>query len=255
MDKKQLLEELEKNIKDFKMLDEKQSMLQIALYQKTIEQIKTSKLEEVKAYFLSQEDYYHQDTNENVEVIDEIMKEYTKQIEDLVAAYDYLYMSAYKNMEKAINSQITTIGDIVEAWDKKEQNPEEDHQKFDRQIIALVQKKVNYSVIVEECKARINWCMQNIEADMNEIFENKFFQLDVYKDGFFERLKRKIMNIISGKKRFDEVICRYKQENLKQIQENNYSKIIIVCATAKAVLQQIQSVENQITVQYEQAVQ
>ena len=42
MDKKQLLEELEKNIKDFKMLDEKQSMLQIALYQKTIEQIKTS---------------------------------------------------------------------------------------------------------------------------------------------------------------------------------------------------------------------
>jgi len=255
MNKKKLLERLEKNIKDFKTLDEKNSMLMLALYQKSVDQLKSSKLQEVKEYLIGQVNYYHQNTPKNEEIINEIIKEYTRQINELTGAYDYLYISAYKQMEKAINNQITAIGDMVEAWDQRDPNSDEDSEKIDNQIRALAQKKINYSAIVDECKARVNWCIQNIEIDMNEIFVNNFFQIAVYKEGFWENLKRKIINRITGKKKFAEVIRRYEKENLTQIQNTNTLKVVTICAMAQGVLQQIQAAEKQIKMQYEAAVQ
>ena len=255
MDKKELLEELEKNMKDLKTVDEKYSMLMLALYQKSIQEVREQKLKEVKEYFSNQIKYFNQEESDYQGPIDYIIKEYTKQIDGLVEAYDYLYMNAFKSMQKAINNQLIAIGNTVTLWDKKDQLNGADTKEIEKRMMAIIQKKVNYSVIVEECKSRLNWCVQNASKDMDEIFENKFYQLEVYQDSFFARLKRKIMNAISGKKKMAEVIDQYNIKDLKQIEYKNRMKIAGIIATATGVLKQIELVEKEIDSQYETAVQ
>lgn len=90
---------------------------------------------------------------------------------------------------------------------------------------------------------------------MNDIFSNNFYQLEIYKDGFFEKLKRKILNIIKGKIRLTEVLNKYENENLKQISDNNNLKVIDIFAICTGVLKQIQSIEKEINNQYEMSIQ
>lgn len=160
MDKNQLLFEIEKNIKEYRLIVEKKSMVMLAIYEKNIEQIKNQKIKEIEEYFNSQIRYYEQDVSEYQEKIDLTIKEYKKQIEQLIEAYNYLYINTFKSMQKAINNQIIAIGNFVTLWNRKEIK-KDDLKKLDSQIIAVLQKKVNYSVIVEECKARLNWCIEN----------------------------------------------------------------------------------------------
>ena len=91
--------------------------------------------------------------------------------------------------------------------------------------------------------------------DINETFENKFYQMELYKNNFFEKIKRKILNIISGKKKMAEVIKRYKEENLKQIIKSNDVKIINTITITNGILKQIKIVDNQINLQYQEAMQ
>lgn len=252
MDKKQILIELEKNIKDFKSIEEKNFMIMLAIYQKTTEEIRNKKLKELDEYFSNQVNYYEQNIADYQDEINLIKKEYNNQIDELIEAYDYLYINTYKTMQQAINNQVVAIANTVTLWDKNEQKSDE---KINKKMMAVIQKKVNYSVIVEECKARLNWCIENIETDMNSIFENKFYQMEIYKNRFFENIKRKILNLISGKKKLAEVIEKYNQNNLKEITDNNYFKKIGIIATAQGVLKQIQNVERQINTQYEEAIQ
>lgn len=248
MDKEQLLFEIEKNIKEFKAIEEKKSMIMLAIYEKSINQIKTQKFKEVEDYFKSQVNYYEQDELEYKEKIEQNIKEYKAQVEQLIEAYNYLYINTYNNMQKAINNQVIAMGNTVTLWNKKD-------PRFNNKIMAVLQKKINYSVIVEECKARLNWCIENVQIDMNNIFTNNFYQMQVYKGGFFEKLKRKISNIINGKNKLREVIEKYEIENLRQISNNNKLKVIEIFAIASGVIKQIQNVEKQISTQYEQAMQ
>ena len=93
MDKEQLLFEIEKNIKEFKAIEEKKSMIMLAIYEKSINQIKTQKFKEVEDYFKSQVNYYEQDELEYKEEIEQNIKEYKAQVEQLIEAYNYLYIN------------------------------------------------------------------------------------------------------------------------------------------------------------------
>ena len=76
MDKKQILIELEKNIKDFKEIEVKNSMIMIAIYQKPAEEIKNKKLKELDEYFSNQVNYYEQNINNYKNKIDLIKNQY-----------------------------------------------------------------------------------------------------------------------------------------------------------------------------------
>lgn len=251
MEKNELLLELEKSIKQYREIEEKSSMIMLAIYQKKIEQMRKKKIKELKKYFENQVEYYEQEIFEFQEEIALIVKKYTEQIEELVEAYNYLYVNTYKSAQKAINNQIIAIGNIVTVWNQKEKDEEE----WNSRIMALLQKKVNFSVIIEECKERLKWCIESAEEDINTIFENKFFQLQIYKEGFWEKLRRKIVNKFGGKKRITREIQKYQDETLKKISDNNSIKVVTIFAIAEGIMRQIKNVEEQIDQQYEEAME
>ena len=145
-------------------------------------------------------------------------------------------------------------GNVIQLVENKQNKKDAELKKINNQIIALLQKKVNYSVIVEECNARLNWCIESFEKDIQEVFENKFYQIELYKGSFFEKLRRKILNIFSGKKKLLEILNNYKKENLKQISDNNDIKVINIISITTGILKQLQNVEEQINSQYNEAI-
>lgn len=250
MDKILIINELNKNIKDFSYINEKITMIQLAMYKKNEKELKLRKINELKEYFNNKINFYGQDILDYQKNVNDIIKEYTNEIDKLIKAYDYLYSNINNKLQKSISNQIIAIGNIVTLLSKKNT---ENAQKIDNNILAIAQKKVNYSVIIEECRARLNWCIENIEKDIDNIFENKFYELDIYKNSFFEKIKRKILNYINGKKNAKNIIEKYKNDNLKKILDINNSEIVTIIALTKELLKQIANVENQISVQYENA--
>lgn len=82
---------------------------------------------------------------------------------------------------------------------------------------ACAQKKLNYAVIIDECKARIKWCIENVQADINEIFMNNIYQLQIYEDNIFTKIKRIIFNKILGKSKFKRFLENYENEYIDEV--------------------------------------
>lgn len=121
-------------------------------------------------------------------------------------------------------------------------------------ILACAQKKLNYAVIIYEYKARIKWCIENVQADINEIFINKIYQLQIYEDNIFIKIKRIIFNKISGKSKFKRFLGNYENEYIKDIKSKNSLKVLDVISTLKGIMKQIEEVKEQISIKYKQMI-
>lgn len=122
------------------------------------------------------------------------------------------------------------------------------------EIMACAQKKLNFSVGIDECKARINWCIENVQIDIDSIFEIRSSQLQVYKEDVFTKIRRIFSNRISGKNKFKKLLEDYDNEFTKSIETKNNSKILDVYVILKGVRKQVAYVEKQISAQYKRMV-
>lgn len=159
-------------------------------------------------------------------------------------------------MQNAINNQKIAIANIVTLTEKlqKEKLTDEEIQKIQNTIIACAQKKLNYAVIVDECKARIKWCIENVQADINEVFMNNIYKLQIYEDNIFTKIKRIIFNKISGKSKFKRFLENYENEYIKDIKFKNSSKVLDVIYTLKGIMKQMEEVKEQISIKYKQMI-
>ena len=144
-------------------------------------------------------------------------------------------------MQNAINNQKIAIANIVTLTEKlqKEKLTDEEIQKIQNTIIACAQKKLNYAVIVDECKARIKWCIENVQ---------------IYEDNIFTKIKRIIFNKISGKSKFKRFLENYENEYIKDIKFKNSSKVLDVIYTLKGIMKQMEEVKEQISIKYKQMI-
>ena len=144
------------------------------------------------------------------------------------------------------------IANIVTLKERLNQNEitDEEVQNIQNTIIACAQKKLNYAVIVEECKARIKWCTQNVQKDMNEIFRNNIYQLQIYKENIISKIRRMLFNKITGKSKYKRFLENFAAEYMKDIKTKNTSRVLDVILTLKGILKQMEEVNEQISVKY-----
>ena len=251
MDKNQILKKLNDNLQELSNVENKIAMIQLALYQKSLEELRENKLNELNTYLEQQAKFYNQDVKNYRNKIDEIIENYNKQIKELISSYDYLYVNFFKMMEDAINNQKIAIANIITLVEKlNNDNVEKEESKLNNTIIACAQKKLNYAVIIEECKARINWCIENAQNDINEIFDSNMEQLQEYKNDAINKFFRKIFNFLSGKNKYEKILNTYKIDTLKCIEKKSKSKILDCATILSGVMKQIDMVKKQILAQY-----
>ena len=257
MEENEVFDNIMKNLKELDIVEKDISMVRLAIYQKKIEKIKYAKIDEINNYFENESLYYHQKSNDFEQEIDKNVQKYKEQIDKLINVYDKLYVRAFRKMENSINNQKIAIANIITLSKKMKQEgiSNEDKQNYRKTITACAQRKLNYSVIIDECKARLNWCVDNIQKDLDEVFVNKSTQLDLYNENAFTRFKEQLLNRLFGKKRFKRVLEEYETEYIKTIKNKNNSKVLGVIIVIEAVEKQFEDVKVQISSQYNEAVQ
>lgn len=256
MDEIQIFEKLNENMQNLENVENEISMLQLAIYQKSIEKLKDCKMNEIREFFEQQSRFYNQKSEKYEYEIEKNINKYKEQLEKLINAYDNVYVNIFKIMQNAMDNQKIALANIVTLTEKlqKEKLTNEETQKIKNTIIACAQKKLNYSVIIEECRARIKWCIENVQADINEVFINNIYQLQIYEDNIFTKIKRIIFNKISGKSKFKRFLENYENEYIKDIKSKNSSRILNVISTLKGIMKQMEEVKKQISIKYKQMI-
>ncbi len=176
MDKTEYYIKIDKNINRINAIENDLSTLQYAMYQKAVEGIKSVKLLELRDYLENQCVYYGQKTYSFKDEINQIYEEYEFQMKRITNVYDKMFVDVLKILKNAYNNQKIAVSNIL-TIDNQYNNTDfltpEKVEELKRIKQACAQKKVNYSVIVRECKARINWIIKNVQTDLRGIFENK----------------------------------------------------------------------------------
>lgn len=256
MDEIQIFEKLNENMQNLENVENEISMLQLAIYQKNIEKLKECKMNEIRGFFEQQLRFYNQKSEKYEHEIEKNINNYKEQLEKLINVYDNLYVNIFKIMQNAMNNQKIAIANIVTLTERlqKEKITEEEIQTTQNTIIACAQKKLNYEVIINECNARIKWCIENVQADINEVFINNIYQLQIYEDNIFTKIKRIIFNKISGKSKFKRFLENYENEYIKDIKAKNSSKVLDIVSTLNGIMKQMDKVKEQISIKYKQMI-
>lgn len=256
MEKVQLFEKLNENIQNLEDIENEISMLQLATYQKNIEKLKECKIDEIKELFEQNSRFYNQKSERYRIEIEKNINDYKEQLENLINVYDNLYVNTFRIMQNAINNQKITMANIVILTERLQKGnlTEEEIQKTKNNVIACAQKKLNYAVIIDECKARINWCIENVQIDINEVFKNNIYQLQIYEENIFTKIRKLISNKISGRNKFRKFLEDYKNEDIKNLRIKNALKVLDVVSVLKGVIRQMEEVKEQISVQYKQMI-
>ena len=256
MDKIKIYEDLNKNLYEMSSLDNKINMLKLELYQKYVKEAKEKKINEIVHYFEQTARFYGQNEKIYKIEIEKNAKKYNKLIDELIRTYDKFYLNVFKILENAISNQKIAIGNIVTATQKlkNEDNNALEREKIRKIIIACAEKKLNYEIMVEECNARLEWCMENFQKDINEIFENNNTDIQIYDNSIVNKLKRKLMNSIFGKNNYKKFMKEYACNYLKGVKCKKYNKELDVVAILKGVIYQMEDVKKQISLKYYQRV-
>ena len=253
MDKIQILKELDENVKNMEKINDELSMLNFAIYQKGAEKLKEEKIQNIKNFFNNEAKRYSLNSDKFKDEIQLNVNKYEEQINKLITAYDDMYLNVFKIMQGAINNQKIAIANIVTEIDKRDNNEDIDKaENINNIIIACVQKKLNYAVIIDECYARLNWCVDELQKDLNEIFINNTVQLQAYNENVVVKLRNIIVNKIFGKGKYKKFLLNYENEYLTHIKEKNKLKIMNIVATSIGVSKQMENVTEQILQNYNQ---
>ncbi len=256
MDTNELIKKTNDNLLMLEDVNKEISMIELAIYQKSIEKIKSQMINETRDFLEKQAINYEQKYEKYQNQIISNMEKYVKKLEALVNAYDNLYLNTFKIMENARNNQKVSVANIIISEEKinKTENIKE-KQNLQNMVIACAQKKLNYSVITDECDARIMWCIENVQKDINEIFMNNYNKIEIYKtNDIVKKIRKFFFNKISGKKRYADFLSNYENEYMKEISTKCNSKIFEIIATSKGVTLQMENVKKQISTKYNQMV-
>lgn len=196
-------------------------VLSLAIYDKKLQEIKTRKLDNIRSS-LEAKIYYlpKKIKDEKEKQIDEIINQYEEAIDDILSAYNTQNIKIQKYLQESEIAQKYTISEIIKIYKdfKSKKDTLDDFQK--QEIIKKVQTKLNYDVIIDECEARIELCLDNAVNTLEENFEDISKEIKtIEKESFIFRVFRLIKSFISKKENTDNIIEGTK-EKLSIIREN-----------------------------------
>ena len=205
-----------------------------AIFIKTLQEIKNKKVQSMESNFEEQAKVYGQDLADYQEVYYEIMNKYKDQIEQIIERYNELFINIQLELQEAECNQKIAITNFKKSFDIKLEamsiSKENLAQDYSKKMLACMQKKENYDVIIKACQKELEDCVEEAENKLNSLFINKAGQLVLREESFFTKLMDKIKNMFTGRTKFNtyciestnvelEMIERKLPDHIKQIRQ------------------------------------
>ena len=92
-------------------------------------------------------------------------------------------------------------------------------EKSNKKVFATAQKKLNYDVIINECSARLEKCMEDTYTDMNKIFDISSMLLSVKKEKYLDKFFNFFKIKFAGEKSFKEFVLEPLKARIDDIEK------------------------------------
>ena len=216
---------------DIKKLVEVENQKQIRLaiwFENSLSNSKDIRITEFKDKLYLQANYYNTLEEHKFE-IDNLVNMFKQKLDKLFTACSNRYMNIQKELASAVQSEIIVITNISinkENLEKAIENADSEKIRYyTNKINASIQKKLNYEVIINECNARLEKCIEQIEELAESVKIDEETRVVEAKKNKFVEFLTKIINKINNKKNFRNFILQPSEKYLDAVGEKVESSL------------------------------
>ena len=240
----EFLTNIRSSIEELNNVERESSYVELELYQRAAKVLYKQKVESMQRFLVEETNYYKQNVKNYTEQINRIVQSYSEAITKILKAYEKFYMDAFKIRQSARDNQKTCVANIA-VIEKKKYNCTNKRllKKYSDMQIYFAQKKLNYTVLINECTARILWCITHMEEDVLSTYNGSTSLTVVNKKMSFWH---KIRMWLYGKGFYKQFIEKIFDETLPKIMIDANEKAAVVAATEKGFLKQVKQMNKQI---------
>lgn len=217
------------------------SKLLTAIFMKTVQRVMDRKMQALEANFEEQAEFYGQDLSDYQEIYDEIRAKYEEQLTQIINQYNQLFMNMQLELQEAECNQKIAITNFKKSSDIKTEakgvSKKQLVKEYQKKMLACLQKKDNYDVIIEECEKELTQCASQAERKLNSLFGDKGSQISLKEEGMFAKFLNKIKNIFTGKTKFHtyciepiHVELEMRENKLPDVMKSIYQEMIYFVA-------------------------
>ena len=240
----EFLTNIRSSIEELNNVERESSYVELELYQRAAKVLYKQKVESMQRFLVEETNYYKRNVKNYTEQINRIVQSYSEAITKILKAYEKFYMDAFKIRQSARDNQKTCVANIAVIEKKKENCTNERLiQKYSDMQTYYAQKKLNYTVLINECTARILWCITHMEEDVLSTY-NGTTSLTVVKNEI--SIFHKIKMLIYGKNYYKQFIEKVFDETIPRIMIEAKDKATMVAANEMGFLKQVKEMNKRI---------
>lgn len=241
----EVLANLKANIEELNNAEREASFVELELFQRSSKMLLKQKIESMQQFLIEQTDFYKQDAKIYSEQINEAVRTYRDSIEKIIKTYEKFYIDTFEIRQSARDNQKTCVANIC-LIEKKKQNckNEKTLEKYLNLQNYYAQKKLNYSVLINECTARILWCITHMEEDVLSVYNGSTMSIVLPKKK--SNFLNKIRMFFYGKSYYKQFLDKLIKETLPKISLDTQYKINIISANEKGFLKQVKIMNKKI---------
>ena len=241
----EVLANLKANIEELNNAEREASFVELELFQRSSKMLLKQKIESMQQFLIEQTDFYKQDAKIYSEQINEAVRTYRDSIEKIIKTYEKFYIDTFEIRQSARDNQKTCVANIC-LIEKKKQNckNEKTLEKYLNLQNYYAQKKLNYSVLINECTARILWCITHMEEDVLSVYNGSTMSIALPKKK--SNFLNKIRMFFYGKSYYKQFLDKLIKETLPKISFDTQYKINIISANEKGFLKQVKIMNKKI---------
>lgn len=199
-------------------------LLWATIYIRKVQEIKERKLKEFKNYFDEQISFYKRSPQKYAKEYEKLYSKYEESIDKLFQQYNAYYQYVQnENVFAQTNQKIAIANFVVSkraATKAKNDNNVVLEEKSNKKVFATAQKKLNYDVIINECNARLEKCMEDTYTDLNKIFDISSMLLSVKKEKYLDKFFNFFKIKFAGEKNFKDFVLEPLKVKVDNIEKN-----------------------------------
>lgn len=250
MDNIKVNEELSVLMSDLIKIEQDKLMILATIFTRANQEIKKDKLQKFSEYLEGQLLLYKRDKKYFIDRFDKLSNSYENKIDRLLEQFTIEYNYLQNEIVFAQTNQKIAIANFVASKRGMDKARLEDNvvliEKSNKKMFATAQKKLNYDVIIDECTARLEKCIEDTTDAMDNIFNISNNKILDTKKTFFEKVKYFFNLVFRGNEIFEENILKPLEDELEMLEKTVLSVISDVKIEMLFTISQLEKIRKEI---------
>ena len=239
---------------DLSEIEANKLLLWATIYTRKVEEIKEKKLKELKKYFDEQIAFYKRSPQKYAKEYEKLYAKYEESIDKLYQQYNVYYQYIQnENVFAQTNQKIAIANFVVSkraATKAKTDNNIVLEEKSNKKVFATAQKKLNYDVVINECSARLEKCMEDTYTDMNKIFDISSMLISVKKEKYLDKFFNFFKIKFAGEKSFKEFVLEPLKARIDNIEKLSVARASEVKIDMLVFIGQMEKIRSDINLAF-----